>query len=87
MVSVRARQEQVRQACCLGLSERLACTLLEVSRSRFRYERTKVAADEPVLHKLKELALQYPRYGCRRVRIFMARAGYAMSAGRAWRLW
>lgn len=71
----------------MGLSERRACTLLEVSRSGFRYERTKAAADEPVSQKMKELALQYPRYGYRRVRIFMAREGYAMSAARAWRLW
>jgi len=71
----------------MGLSERRACTLLEVSRSGFRYERTKAATDEPVLQKMKELALQYPRYGYRRVRIFMARQGYAMSAARAWRLW
>ncbi|KWT84292.1 Mobile element protein [Variovorax sp. WDL1] len=31
--------------------------------------------------------MQYPRYGYRRIRIFMAREGYAMSAARAWRLW
>jgi putative transposase len=31
--------------------------------------------------------LQYPRYGYRRVRIFMAREGYTMSVARAWRLW
>ncbi len=31
--------------------------------------------------------VQYPRYGCRRIRIFLGRDGYAMSPGRAYRLW
>lgn len=87
MVSVRARQEQVSLACSLGLSERRACTLLDVSRSGYRYERTKAATDESAVQRMKELALQYPRYGYRRVRIFMERDGFKMSEGRAWRLW
>lgn len=33
------------------LSERRARTLLEVSRSGFRYERTEAAADEPVAQR------------------------------------
>lgn len=32
-------------------------------------------------------AVSYPRYGYRRIRIFMERQGHAMSAGRAYRLW
>jgi putative transposase len=36
---------------------------------------------------MKELALQYPRYGYRRVRIFLERDGFTMGEGRAWRLW
>lgn len=87
MVSVRARQEQVRLACSMGLSERRACTLLDVSRSGFRYERVKATADAPVLQRMKELALQYPRYGYRRIRIFLQREGCTMSAAKAWRLW
>ena len=43
----------------MGLSERRACTLLDVSRSGFRYERVKATADAPVLQRMKELALQY----------------------------
>jgi len=36
---------------------------------------------------MHELASRYPRYGYRRIRIFMARAGHRMSASRAHRLW
>ncbi len=31
--------------------------------------------------------MQYPRYGYRRINIFLAREGQEMSMGRAWRLW
>jgi putative transposase len=33
------------------------------------------------------LSAQYPRYGYRRIRIFLGRDGFAMSPGRAHRLW
>jgi putative transposase len=36
---------------------------------------------------MRALASQYPRYGYRRVRIFLARQGHPMSADRAHRLW
>jgi len=36
---------------------------------------------------MKKLADQYPRYGYRRIRIFLGRDGYSMSPGRAYRLW
>jgi hypothetical protein len=32
---------------------------------------------------MKELSAQYPRYGYRRIRIFLGRDGYRMSPGRA----
>jgi putative transposase len=33
------------------------------------------------------LSAQYPRYGYRRIRIFLGRDGHRMSPGRAYRLW
>jgi hypothetical protein len=36
---------------------------------------------------MKELSAQYPRYGCRRIGIFLERDGHRMSPGRAHRLW
>jgi len=87
MVSVQVRHEQVRLACSLGLSQRRACTLLNVSRSGMRYVRTKPTTDAPALAQMKALALQYPRYGYRRINVFMARQGEPMSPSRAWRLW
>ena len=36
---------------------------------------------------MRELAGQYPRYGDRKIRIFLARRGHPMSAERTYRLW
>jgi putative transposase len=47
----------------------------------------KAAADGAVVARMCELARRYPRYGYRRIRIFLSRDGHRMSAGRAYRLW
>jgi putative transposase len=52
-----------------------------------RYESRKATADAPVVERMTALAAQYPRYGYRRIRIFLGRDGYRMSIGRAYRLW
>ena len=43
--------------------------------------------DGPVTTRMRDLAGQYPRYGYRRIRIFLAREGLHMSVDRAHRLW
>ena len=40
-----------------------------------------------MIARMKELSAQYPRYGYRRIRIFLGRDGHRMSPGRAYRLW
>lgn len=87
MVSVPARREQVAYATGRGLSQRRACTLVKVGRSALRYRSRRAAKDAPALARMRELAAQYPRYGYRRVRIFLGRDGHRMSVGRAYRLW
>ncbi len=87
MVSVPARREQVAYATVRGLSVRRACTLVRVGRSALGYRSKKAAKDAPVIARMKELSAQYPRYGYRRIRIFLSRDGHRMSPGRAPRLW
>jgi putative transposase len=70
-----------------GLSVRRACTLFEVARSALGYRSRRAIADAPVVARMTELAAQYPRYGYRRVRIFLDRDGHRMSPGRMYRLW
>jgi len=86
-VSVLARRQAVAFATGRGLSQRRACTLLQVARSALGYRSRKDASDAPVLARMGEFARQYPRYGYRRIRIFLHRDGHAMSAGRTYRLW
>jgi putative transposase len=52
-----------------------------------RYRSVKAEKDAPVLKRMSELAAQYPRYGYRRIAIFLGRDGHRMSFGRAHRLW
>lgn len=87
MVSVPARRRGVAYATGKGLSQRRACTLIGVGRSALNYCSKKAAKDAPVLQRMMELSAQYPRYGYRRIAIFLGRDGYAMSFGRAYRLW
>jgi len=87
MVSVPARREQVAYAVRRGLSQRRSCTLLGVARSALGHRSAKAVKDAPVLARMAALAAQYPRFGYRRIRIFLEREGHAMSWGRCYRLW
>lgn len=87
MVSPQARREQVALLCNGGLSQRRACGLLGVARSGMSYVLRQPAKDAPVIDAMRRLSGQYPRYGYRRVRIFLRREGMTMSPGRAERLW
>jgi putative transposase len=87
MVGVPARREQVAYAQRRGLSQRRSCTLLKVARSALGYRSTKAIEDRPILERMAMLSAQYPRYGYRRIRIFLGRDGHPMSPGRAHRLW
>jgi putative transposase len=86
-VSVPARRRQVAYGRERGLSARRACTLFSVARSALSYQGRKSAKDAAAIERMRELSAQYPRYGYRRIRIFLGREGHRMSVGRAYRLW
>jgi putative transposase len=81
------RRQQVAYAQTRGLSSRRACALLSVARSSLRYQSRLARRDAPVLAAMRTIAAQYPRYGYRKVRIFLKRAGHALSPERTYRLW
>ena len=58
-----------------------------MARSTLRYQSRLAARDAPAVAVMRELAAQYPRYGYRRIQVFLARQGHVMSADRAHRLW
>jgi len=87
VVSSQARREQVALACERGHSKRRACELLDIARSGLGYQSVRAERDAPALQAMKRLAGQYPRYGYRRIRVFLRREGHGMSRHRAHRLW
>ncbi len=87
MVSAPVRRQQIAYVCQRGRSVRRACALLSVARSTVGYQSRLVAKDAPAVAAMQELAAQYPRYGYRRIQIFLARCGHIMSPDRTHRLW
>ena len=87
MVGAPVRRRQVAYLQQGGVSIRRACALLSVARSTLRYQSLRVSRDAPVVAAMQELAAQYPRYGYRRIQVFLERRGHPMSADRAHRLW
>ena len=87
MVSASMRRRWVEYARGRGLSCRRSCELLRVARSSLGYISRKEHRDEPIRARMRELSAQFPRYGYRRVRIFLERQGWKMSPERAYRLW
>lgn len=87
MVSASVRRQQVAYVHEHGVSIRRACALMSVARSTLGYESRLAKQDAPVVALMRELSAQYPRYGYRRIQVFLARRGYGMSSDRAYRLW
>ena len=87
MVGARVRRQQVAYARTRGLSGRRACALPSVARSTMGYTSRLARKDAPLLDAMRDLAAQYPRYGYRKIRIFLARRGAALSPERTYRLW
>ena len=86
-MSPQGRREQIAFACERGLSKRRACGLLEVSRSSLSYRLRLPAKDAPVIEAMQQLSAQYPRFGYRRIRIFLLRQGHRLGWHRTHRLW
>ena len=87
MVGAPVRRRQVAYLRERGVSVRQACALMKVARSTLHYASQLAQRDAPAVAVMNELAAQYPRYGYRRIQVFLARRGHAMSADRAHRLW
>ena len=66
---------------------RRSCRLMSVARSALQYQSRLATKDGPVVTQMRELSGQYPRFGYRRIQVFLERQGYPMSADRAYRLW
>jgi putative transposase len=87
VVGPQVRREQTAFLQERGLSARRACGLIGVARSGLSYQRVQPAKDAPLIEAMRSLSSQYPRYGYRRIRIFLRRAGHPVGVHHAYRLW
>ena len=51
------------------------------------YQALQPVKDAPVIAVMRELSAQYPRFGYRRIGVYLERAGHVMSWDRTHRLW
>ncbi len=87
MVGAQARLAQARYAISRGVSQRRACALMDVSRSGLYYTLKMPTKDAPVIEVMQRLSGQYPRFGSRRIRVFLGREGIQVGQERCSRLW
>jgi len=87
MVGVQVRRDQALYATRRGLSQRRACTLLSISRTSLSYRHKMPIKDAEVITKMKSLSGVYPRYGSRRIRVFLKREGIILGKEKCARLW
>jgi putative transposase len=81
---VPGRRAFVKFATDRELSGSRASELVKVSRRRLGYVSRK--KDQEMIRRLKELAAEHPRYGCRRLRELLRREGRVMNLKRVRRL-
>ena len=87
MVTPAVRREAVAQVrVAFEVSERRACSALEVDRTSMRY-RSRRPDDAPLRARLRELAVQRRRFGYRRLRILMIWEGLHMNHKKLRRLY
>lgn len=60
---------------------------MNVARSGLYYDLRMPKKDKPVQEAMKRLSGRYPRFGARRIRIFLEREGFEMSKNRCSRIW
>lgn len=87
MVGAPVRRQQVAFAHKHGVSQRRACALFSTSRSTLQYTSRLEARDGPLMVAMKQLSDQFPRFGYRRILVFMEQLGHTMGADKALRLW
>jgi putative transposase len=87
MVSVSERITAVRHAIGRGISQRKACTLLQVSRSMLAYAHRMPMRRQPLVEQVRRVIANRPSWGCEMVREVLEGKGIAVSRNRMHRLW
>ena len=80
------RRDAVATLRLKGVSKRRACQVLRLGRSSLYY-RPREDRDGALRQRLRELALNYPRYGYRRAWVVLRREGWSVNLKRVHRVW
>lgn len=86
-MSAPARRALVPGVVERGISARRACSLLRVSRSTLGYAAKMPQKDAPVVERMRHYAALYPRFGYRRIHVYLEREGIQLGWDRMLRLW
>ncbi len=87
MIGVQGRIEQARYAIGRGVSQRRACTLMNIARSGLLYTYRMPLKEAPVMSGMRKYSSLYPRFGSRRIRVFLQRDGMTIGRDRVARIW
>jgi len=71
----------------MQISVRRACTVLGVVRSTYHYQSTTTPLESILTKRIIELALQYGRYGYRRITALLKTEGFKVNHKRVERIW
>jgi len=85
-VTVAARREAVEFIRTRNISERRGCRLISLNRKSCRYRKRR-RADNDLIKRLHQLALEQPRFGYRRIHALLGREGFKINLKRVHRLW
>ena len=71
----------------MQVSVRRACMVLGIGRSTYHYQPTTTPLESALTEKIIELALQYGRYGYRRITALLRSDGWHVNHKRVERIW
>jgi len=87
-VTVSARRTAVKYAEeSHDASERKACTAFRIARSVMRYKPRPKVDEQRLRERVRNLAMENRRYGCRRVAAVLCREGWRVNSKRVHRIW
>lgn len=87
MVNAHQKRWAVNLAEQKGFSQRRACEVLKVARSTVRYQLKQASKDAAWLARVKDAALDYPRFGYRRIAVMLSTPEQPVNPKRIYRLW
>jgi putative transposase len=87
VVSAPARRIAALYAMSHGISQRRACALMHTTRANLFYVPSLPQKHAPTVLAMRRLSAQYPRYGSKRIHIFLGREGIKMGHEQCRRLW